>query len=766
MIMTIMNSLMHGDASLALNSSVYLNNTAMELLKFKMLNENQRNTLYNLLQLCNILYENLEDDQLLPIDNEVYDQLRELALNNQIVPPVGGVSININSQSNNRDFQPLKLPVVFAGEFVNNEDTLYGQKFIEGNIHCNNPLNRIVTFDGGDLKRRSRDTSHFYPNLVGTLNKAKFVMNYQAKDVGAFDTPNVKILERDFFLDHIKRGIITPDRVFTVTAKLKYDGVSVEEDMGTRQSTSRGDAIGGVATDLTPILHDYIFPNAPQLSNGETFGVQFEAIMTNNNLIKYNEVRNKNYKNCRTAIIGLFASSDAHDYIDYITLVPLTCSLDELNEIEKLEFINKYYSSGVQNLYEVFTGNYQQVLYQIKKFEEEAEAMRPYIPFMYDGIVITYVDEDIVQKLGRTNAVNNFSIAVKFNPLKKQSHVIGCSFSVGVNGIITPKVHFLPVEFMGTIHPKSSLHSLARFLELGLRYNDIIDLQYVNDVMPYATKPDNSFNRENTNPIIEFPTKCPVCGTPIEISDSGKSAICPNISCDGRKLARVINMIKKLKIKDFDESNLEKLGLYNIKDILEVTSEYAHSVFGELTAESILDQVKALKGNNLKDYEIVGSLGFDNIAEKKWKLILNVYSIQDILSMDKTTLYNSLLNIRGIGEGISTVVSESIDFFREDLQYILDNFENMVCTKGAKCTGKVIRMSGFRDANLISLLNDNGHDASDGSVVVNTDIFLVPYEGYSEGNKYKRVMDLNSKGASIQIVPIQLFLDNMDMYLE
>ena len=50
-----------------------------------------------------------------------------------------------------------------------------------------------------------------------------------------------------------------------------------------------------------------------------------------------------------------------------------------------------------------------------------------------------------------------------------------------------------------------------------------------------------------------FPTNCPICGSPIEVSDSGKSAKCVNPDCGGRQLARMVNMFAKL-------INTDKIG--------------------------------------------------------------------------------------------------------------------------------------------------------------------------------------------------------------
>ena len=82
-------------------------------------------------------------------------------------------------------------------------------------------------------------------------------------------------------------------------------------------------------------------------------------------------------------------------------------------------------------VYGVCPKNYIEDLFLIKTFASEAEYYRQWIPFMYDGIVVSYLDNNIRQKLGRENFINKYSIAVKFNPMKKQTIFRGYSYTVG-----------------------------------------------------------------------------------------------------------------------------------------------------------------------------------------------------------------------------------------------------------------------------------------------------------------------------------------------
>ena len=76
------------------------------------------------------------------------------------------------------------------------------------------------------------------------------------------------------------------------------------------------------------------------------------------------------------------------------------------------ECLNTYYTTGVHLKYAVLYGDYKEILFQVKRFTEEAETLRPYMPFLYDGVVISYLDQDKIDRLGSENSVNKYSIAI------------------------------------------------------------------------------------------------------------------------------------------------------------------------------------------------------------------------------------------------------------------------------------------------------------------------------------------------------------------
>ena len=510
-------------------------------------------------------------------------------------------------------------------------------------------------------------------------------------------------------------------------------------------------------------------------------GVKFEAIITEYDLPLFNKAKGYEYKNCRSAIVGLFASSDAYKYRDFITLVPLAVEnsvfVDQCNSdrIKEIEYLNEHFTNNnVPLIWSYYRGNYINNLFMIKTFLDEAEFLRKYYKFMYDGIVLSYRDPVKRMTLGRENFVNKYSIAVKFNPMTRQTIFRGYTFTVGQDGSITPMIHYDPVEFYGTIHPKSSGHSYKRFEELKLRKGDMINVEYVNDVMPYVSKPDNEWNRNNAEkqPLEIFPMNCPICGTPLIISDSGRSVKCPNTKCGGRSLARMVNMCAKLNMNGFGEATLATINVDHLEDLFlmlhrsgEINYDNDHDKilldmgFGPVEISNMRDEVDNLLSRSLLDSEMMGAIGFTGIATKTWELILSKFTIQmidDFIVNQGWDIFNYEMGlIKGIGPTTTETIFNEWNYFREDIVYMMNN-ANIIHYQ--PISGKKIRATGFRDKQLFEYLRSLGFDADDnGSLTKDTDILLVPQEGFTSSKTHKATQ------YGVQIIPVNDFDPNKFM---
>lgn len=770
----ILQSLYKGDASCLTSEVIYnINQIVLNLLHKEPLTEVEINIVGDILHISNIIYNNT-DRSVLVLEDGVYDLLLEKYKRYNPNFQVGAEPIQFQTNINQVNTS------VTNGEYRTSP-------FTKINLNKNDMFyyNNLMTYsdmtmvdmpeDRKSVSKRLRNSNHKYPKLVGTLDKVKFVLDNDAIQKGVYNDTNVQIFERDFLRKHVQEGIVDPNNI-TLVLELKYDGVSVEAEVTDHilNARTRGDTGMDKASDLTPILGGYPFRGAVGYDI-KPFGMKFEAIINKYNLQLLSRECGKKYVNARNAIIGILGSSDAARYAKYITLVPLATSHDNMNRVEEIEFMNTYYSTGENLRYVVVSGNYESVLYQVKKFIMETEAMRDadIFPFMFDGVVVSYLDPRIRSILGRKNHINKYSIAIKFNTKKKLTRVRNITYTVGANGDITPMIWYDPIEFYGMINTKSSGHSYSRFIELKLRPGDIIQAEYVNDVMVYISKVYNEENYYNPNPYFSFIENCPECGTNLEITESGKNVICPNINCPGRLTARITNMLAKLGFKGFSEETVKKLQIKSFYDFMNMTEERA-SILGEVNSDNLMCAITNFLTTPIVDYNILGALGFSGIASGKWKLILKVASLKDIITLGDAPLMALLSNnVKGISYKTANVIVKERQNFMNDLLFIYNNMDNVIYTKGDNDqkigVRKTIRFTGIRDQNLMTSLSNMGHDCSEGSVTKATDILLTPYEGF-DSTKVRKALQYNSQAKSpsdhlIKIIPISEFYLNQSTYL-
>lgn len=707
--------------------------------------ENVQIRLINIIKIANIYYNN-DFNGLLLIDDDIYDRLVVLLRQTSIPIPIGAPRIELKESipnSNNTLLESkqgsLKQVVRFsnAGEYFN---TLTS--------NATRPLydDYIINPDDNDCSyRKLRNTGHRY-DLCGTLDKCKFVTDLDAKSAGVFDDTSVMVFERDFLNPHIKKGIVNPNDI-TIIASLKYDGISVEATVQGDtiiSACSRGDMANNEASDLTPILGGMKFKRAEGISKQDEFGIKFEFIVNNLNMDRLLKQYKVNYVNHRNAIIGLFGRLDARAFRDYMTPVPLESSLDT-DRITEIQFLNKYYTKGLDLRHIVIRGNKSEVLKQLSEFVEEASNIRSFMPFAYDGIVVEYVDPNIRNILGKLNSIPRYSVAIKFNPLKRQSIFTHYTYSVGYTGTIIPMAHFEPVDFMGAIHDKTTIHSYARFKKLKLCKGDKVNLSLNNDVIVYLTKAEDDNTREDREQYLEkFPTHCPSCGTRLKYSLSGDTAYCPNFYCRERSLNRIAGMLQKLGVKDFGLETVRALDIKNVIELFNVDTKRAQQVLGTNNGIKFKKTIEALKDVELPDYRVLASLGFPGIGNVTWLKLLQGAPIDVLLNGTIDDIANCYHKVKvGIGPKTVRCIITEREHFKEEIEFLYKNLKILNTTVGVARKRKVVVFSGVRDQQLEKLFEEKGFRISN-SFINDCTVLVVPNIGYMS-SKVEKAFNLVSK---------------------
>jgi NAD-dependent DNA ligase len=359
---------------------------------------------------------------------------------------------------------------------------------------------------------------------------------------------------------------------------------------------------------------------------------------------------------------------------------------------------------------------------------------------MIDGVVISFTDPAKIQMLGRVNSVNKWSMAIKFNPRKARTIFLGYTFSIGKSGDVIPMVHFKPCEFIGGIHTKQTIHSYERFKTLNLAIGDEIDIEYINDVISYVTKPDTAYNRQKRVPE-RFIDYCPYCGTKIVISDSGKSAKCPNSDCHERKIMRMVDMLDRLGFKDIAEESVRALDLTEFKDLINLTFEKA-SILGPNTAAKFISDIRALFVTPIADYKIMSAFSFEGMADEKWKVILAYYSITELLAYHYSHNLSAVIeHIPGVGpKTIKAIIVGFIDY-ADDIDFVVKNMN--IINLNSVVSKPRVAISGFRDPEFIDLINNYGFDASDKYTVNKNTKALIVADPSAKSTKIVNAMKYN-----------------------
>lgn len=690
------------------------------------LNQYEYQSLCDILFILNSVYESFGESI---IDDDIYDSLQTIYQNYNNGEQFKNCKnlITDNNKSVIKDYDVNK-----SIKNIDYKETQYFKYYNDNISKEKNLLFRI----NDNINNNSKEMSH-KTDLVGTLDKCKFIL---CSDVNPdiINDSNVTILERDFFGKHIKDGILDPNRKFKVVCELKYDGASIECEISEgmiKSAVTRGDLYQNKGINRLSSIAFKSFPNHFNMNIKDDI-VKFEAIITYQDMNIFNMRTGSNYKNPRTCISGIMNRLDGGLYSDYITLIPLKSEMlsnNNLNRAEEIEALNKIYSNkiDISGLYTIFEGDYISILYQIKQYLLEAEKMRDYLPFMYDGIVISYLDEDLKNALGRVNHVDKFSIALKFPSLSKLTRFIRYFFTVGKDGRITPMAEFEIIDFLGTTHNIASLHSYKRYKELGLIQGETIRVDYVNDCMAYIFKYEDIVH--------EVPDIiCPACGSEVVISSD--MAYCPNLNCEGRTIARVTDMISKLGFMGISDSFVVNTKIKTLYELCQINDNFLRECgFGELQISNILNEINRIQNIPIMDYDFIGSFGFIGVSSERFKLILSLYSLDELFQICENEDILKLTSIKGIGNVIAQNIIDNMNYFKDDILNSIKYF-NVVSSKNTNNKSKPqVRFSGVRDNELLSKLNFNGYDASYGSVTKDTKYLIIPYDGYTSGKVDKAI---------------------------
>ncbi|MEM9990224.1 MAG: NAD-dependent DNA ligase LigA [Bacteroidota bacterium] len=305
---------------------------------------------------------------------------------------------------------------------------------------------------------------------------------------------------------------------------------------------------------------------------------------------------------------------------------------------------------------------------EVADFCAAFEAKREAYPYEVDGMVVKVNDLALQKEVGYTSHHPRWAIAYKFKAKQATSRLLHVEFQVGKIGSITPVAKIEPVPLAGVTVSSISLHNEDFIKSKDIRLGDMVLVERAGDVIPYIVKALEDL-RDGSEQVIQFPERCPVCGTLLVRGENNAAWRCPNTAtCAAQIVQRMVHHVSKdaMNIDGFGKSYIERfhqLGwLKNLADIyqLDYAAVAALEGFGKKSASNLEKAIEQAKQNPI--HRLLHSLSIHHVGKKAAKLL--AAEIQHLLDLQHWTL-EDFTNIKDIGP---VVAKNVIAFFRDEQQ--------------------------------------------------------------------------------------------------
>lgn len=537
-------------------------------------------------------------------------------------------------------------------------------------------------------------TKHEYIELQGNIIKCNV---FSIKEELKQNDDSVEYHVNDFMDVPVRDGI------YYVNLTAKADGVgavSSIENSHKKLSLTRGD--DDIGSDITKALKDNEYDD-----DGKSRGVKWEMVITRDNFEKYCKERKKDYASLRTAVTSIVTSADKRWY-KYLSLVPLRTSDMDVTNINKMYDM---YTTDAPMIHKLICGKTKkEILKKIKEFIDYiAEIRYDKINYDIDGVVIEFMNPEIIKQFGRVGNRNKNTIAYKYPPEERFTKVRSCYATTGRTGRSTVLLEYDKINFYGNTYDHTAILSYDVFKSMNLREGEIVRITYNGKVMPYVHKYECKENDELTTPFLKYPTKCS-CGNELQLV--GALMYCDNPMCPSKIFAAYAHFYDTFNIPNIKENIIEKLYkgkvITGYGDLLTPDFEKMYDLegFKEKSISKFKRSIDKLMNTTIFEYKIISALGIAGDVNAK-KLCSYVPVKEQIKNID-------ILHSIKIDSFDVKSKNNYIKKFKLMKEFV-EQYYNMLNTKEVAVDDDAINITfkGFRNKALKDALEKNGYSVKE-----------------------------------------------------
>ena len=291
-------------------------------------------------------------------------------------------------------------------------------------------------------------------------------------------------------------------------------------------------------------------------------------------------------------------------------------------------------------------------------FHADLGARRDRLPYEIDGVVIKVDRRDWQAQLGMKSRSPRWAAAFKFPPRIEVTTLLDIGVQVGRTGKLTPVALLKPVDVSGVTVSRATLHNQDEVTRKDVRIGDTVRIRRAGDVIPEVVEVLTEHRPRGAKPWT-MPTKCPVCGAPVE--KEGAYHICTNgLACPAQLHGHIVHFTARgtMDITGLGDKTVRQLlerGLVkNLADIYRLTPIDLAGLdgFAEKSIENLMNAIEASKKPRLDRF--LFALGIDHVGETVARLLADRYGKVEKL-MDATE--EDIEAIHGIGSEVAQSVA-------------------------------------------------------------------------------------------------------------
>jgi DNA ligase (NAD+) len=286
------------------------------------------------------------------------------------------------------------------------------------------------------------------------------------------------------------------------------------------------------------------------------------------------------------------------------------------------------------------------------------------LPFGIDGAVFKVNDVEVQKKLGFVSRAPRWARAYKYPPEEDITTLDDVTFQVGRTGAITPVASLKALFVGGVTVTSATLHNADEITRLGVRIGDNVVVRRAGDVIPQIVKVIPS---DNVTRAIEFPTVCPVCGSPVERKPLEAVTRCiAGMSCPAQRVESLRHYVSK-NMMDIDGMGEKMVVLLVQVGLLKTAADIYRLTWdglvktawtGPKVAENLLAAIEASKNTTLSRF--IYALGIREVGETTAGDLAKHFRSLDVLL---NASMEDLLAVDGVGD---VVASSIVSYFSSE----------------------------------------------------------------------------------------------------